>query len=188
MKLDAHGATSASDVKQEKFSWHWVKLALNLNTILLSIDFFAVITPIYSFSLFLPTIISAMGYTKVNANLLSVPPNIAAFITVMLVTYLSDKYKRRGIFMLGGATLSITGYIMLISSARPLTQYGGTFLVGAGIFPTAPIVMGWLANNTGPHYARATATGFQIAFANCAAFIATFTYISTDAPRYAYAC
>jgi sugar phosphate permease len=184
MKLDAHGATSASNVKEEKFSWHWVKLALNLNTILLSIDFFTVITPIYSFSLFLPTIISAMGYTKVNANLMSVPPNVAAFLTVILVTYLSDKYKRRGVFMLSGATLSIVGYIMLISSARPLTQYGGTFLVGAGIFPTAPIVMGWLANNTGPHYVRATATGFQIAFANCAAFIATFTYISTDAPRY----
>jgi len=184
MKLDSHGAISTSDVRQEKFSWHWVKLALNLNTILLSIDFFAVITPIYSFSLFLPTIISAMGYSKVNANLLSVPPNAAAFITVIAVTYLSDKYKRRGIFMLGGATISIIGYVMLISSARPLTQYGGTFLVGAGIFPTAPIVMGWLANNTGPHYVRATATGFQIAFANCAAFIATFTYISTDAPRY----
>lgn len=129
MNLDAHGATSASHVKQGKFSWHWVKLALNLNTILLSIYFFAVITPIFSFLLFLPTIISAMSYTKVNANLLSVPPNIAAFITVILVTYLSDKYKRRGIFMLGGATLSITGYTILISSVRPLTQYGGTIVL-----------------------------------------------------------
>jgi MFS family permease len=184
MKLDAHGATSTSDVKQEKFSWHWVRLALNLNTILLSIDSFAVIIPIYSFSLFLPTIISAMGYSKVNANLLSVPPNAAAFVTVIIVTYLSDKYTRRGVFMLGGATIAIVGYIMLISSVQPLTQYGGTFLVAAGIFPTAPIVLGWLANNTGPHYVRATATGFQIAFANCAAFIATFTYIATDAPRY----
>jgi len=184
MKLDAHGATSTSDVKQEKFSWHWVKLALNLNTILLSIDAFAIIIPIYSFSLFLPTIISAIGYSKVNANLLSVPPNAAGFVTVIIVTYLSDKYKRRGVFILGGATIAIVGYIMLISSAQLLIQYGGTFLVGAGIFPASPIVLGWLANNTGPHYARATATGFQIAFANCAAFIATFTYIATDAPRY----
>jgi hypothetical protein len=78
-------------------------------------------------------------------------------------------------------------YIMLISSAWPLAQYGGTFLVGASIFRTAPIVMGWLANNKGPHYVQATATGFQIALANCTAFIATFTYIATDAPRYVYA-
>jgi hypothetical protein len=186
MKLDAHGATSTLDVKQEKFSWHWVKLALNLNTILLSIDALAIVTPILSFTLFLPTIISAMGYSKVNVNLLSVPPNAVAFVTVIVVTYLSDKYKRRGVFILGGATLAIVGYIMLISSARTLTQYGGTFLVGAGIFPSGSLVLGWLANNTGPHYVRATATGFQIAFANCAAFIATFTYIATDAPRYVY--
>jgi hypothetical protein len=72
---------------------------------------------------------------------------------------------------------------VLISTGWPLIQYGGTFLVGAGIFPCSPIVMSWLANNTAPHYVRATASGFQIGIANCAAFIATFTYILTDAPR-----
>jgi predicted MFS family arabinose efflux permease len=185
MKLDAHGATSTSDVDREKFSWHWVRMALlNWNTILLSLNFFLIITPIYSFSLFLPTIISALGYTRVNANLLTVPPNMAGFFTVLLVTYLSDRYHQRGIFMLIGASLSIIGYIMLISTGRPLIQYGGTFFIGAGIFPCSPIVMGWLANNVAPHYVRATASGFQIGVANLAAFIATFTYISTDAPRY----
>lgn len=186
MKLDAHGAAATSNVDEEKFSWHWVRLALlNWNTVLLSINFFAIITPIYSFSLFLPTIISTgLGYKRVQANLLSVPPNMAAFFTVLLVTWYSDKIKRRGIFMLAGATLAIGGYIMLLASSKPLIQYGGTFLVAAGIFPTSPIVMGWLANNCAPHYVRATATGFQICIANCAAFIATFTYVPKDAPRY----
>jgi hypothetical protein len=45
-------------------------------------------------------------------------------------------------------------------------------------------VMGWLSNNTAPHFVRATATGFEIAFANCAAFVATFIYLPTDAPDY----
>jgi hypothetical protein len=40
--------------------------------------------------------------------------------------------------------------------------------------------MGWLSNNLAPHYVRATGTGFQIMIANCAAFIATFTYIQTE--------
>jgi hypothetical protein len=82
---------------------------------------------------------------------------MAAFFTVLIATYLSGRYKRRGIFMLTGASLSIVGYIMLISTERPLIQCGGTFLVEAGIFPCSPIVMGWLANNTAPHYVRATA-------------------------------
>ena len=109
---------------------------------------------------------------------------MAAFLSVLIVTRLSNQLKRRGIFMLGGATVGIIGYIMLIASPKPLVQYGGTFLVAVGIFPCSPVVMGWLANNTAPHYVRATASGFQICVANCAAFIATFTYVTADAPRY----
>ena len=55
MKLDAHGASNKSNVESEHFAWPWVRIAvLNWNTVLLSLNFFAIITPIYSFSLFLP--------------------------------------------------------------------------------------------------------------------------------------
>lgn len=75
MKLDAHGASNASNVESEKFSWVWARMAiLNWNTLLLSLNFFAIITPIYSFSLFLPSIISELGYSSVTAQLFTVPP------------------------------------------------------------------------------------------------------------------
>ncbi|KAI9818389.1 MAG: hypothetical protein M1827_000447 [Pycnora praestabilis] len=185
MKLDAHGATTTSDVAQERFSWHWVRMAfLNWNTVLLSLNFFAIITPIYSFSLFLPTIISTLGYTAVTAQLFTVPPNMAGFFTVLIAAHFSDKVKMRGPFMLVGAILGIIGYIMLLTGPTAKVKYGGTFFVAAGIFPCSPLVMGWLANNLAPHYVRATGTGLQILFANCAAFIATFTYLQADAPDY----
>lgn len=162
--------------------WHWVRMAfLNWNTILLSLNFFAIITPIYSYSLFLPTIIKSLGYKAVHAQLLTVPPNVGAFLSVLLVTWLSDKYRMRGPFMLAGCVVAIAGYIMLISNNHHTIQYGGTFLVAAGVFPCSPLVMGWLANNLAPHYVRATGTGAQIMIANCAAFIATFTYLAADA-------
>lgn len=182
MRLDAHGATTTSDVEGELFNWYWVKHALmNWQTIILSLNFFAIITPIYSFSLFLPTIIKTLGYTSVKAQLYTVPPNIAGFFSVLLVGHFSDKLKVRGPFMMGGATVAIIGYIMQIASAEPLTRYGGTFFVAVGVFPCGPLVMGWLANNLAPHYVRATGTGFQIMIANMAAFIATFTYLQKDA-------
>ncbi|KAI9762658.1 MAG: hypothetical protein M4579_000276 [Chaenotheca gracillima] len=185
MKNDAQGATSSSDVGSEKFSWHWVRMAiLNWNCVLLSLDFFAIITPIYSFSLFLPTIITDLGYDSVDAQLLTVPPNMAGFFMVLIITMLSDRYKVRGPFMLFGASIAIVGYIMLLAGQTPLVQYGGTFLVAAGVFPSSPLVMGWLSNNLAPHYVRATGTGFQVGIANCAAFIATFTYLPQDAPKY----
>jgi len=75
MKLDAHGASNKSTVESERFNWQWARMAvLNWNTLLLSLNFFAIITPIYSFSLFLPTIISELGYSSVTAQLFTVPP------------------------------------------------------------------------------------------------------------------
>ncbi|KAE9985322.1 hypothetical protein EG328_007575 [Venturia inaequalis] len=184
LKLDSHGSAT-STVDTESFSWHWVRLAiLNWNTVLLSLNFFAIITPIYSYSLFLPTIIKSLGYTSVRAQLFTVPPNILAFFSVILVSHLSDKYRMRGPFIIAGCILAIGGYIMLIASTKASVQYGGTFLVAAGIFPCSPLVMGWLANNVAPHYVRATATGVQIMVGNMAAFIATFTYLTKDAPKY----
>ncbi|KAL0262244.1 hypothetical protein SLS55_003683 [Diplodia seriata] len=185
MRLDSHGATTTGDVEAETFNWAWVKRAiLNWQTLILSLNFFAIITPIYSFSLFLPTIIKTLGYTSVKAQLLTVPPNVGGFLSVLLVGHLSDRHRVRGPFMIALATLAIIGYIMQIASARPLVRYGGTFFVAAGVFPCPPLVMGWLANNLAPHYVRATGTGFQLMIANMAAFIATFTYLQKDAPRY----
>jgi len=185
MKLDAQGATSTSDVDQEEFSWHWVKMGIfNWNTWLTALIYFSIITPIYSFSLFLPTIISGLGFTSVKANLLTVPPNILATCTVVFIAWLSDRLKVRGYLVLLGASASIVGYIMLISTGRPWIQYGGTFFAAGGVFPCAPLIIGWLANNSAPHYVRATTSAMQIALANFAAFIATFTYITNDAPRY----
>ncbi|MCJ1248143.1 hypothetical protein MMC30_005358 [Trapelia coarctata] len=185
MKLDAHGATAATDVAQEEFSWKWVRMALlNVNTIMMSLIFFAIITPIYSFSLFLPTIISALGYTRVTAQLFTVPPNMAGFFAVLIGTFASDRFRARGPVILIGCTVAIAGYVMLLAASRPSVQYGGTFLIAAGVFPSSPAVMGWLTNNLAPHYVRATGVGFELAIANCAAFIATFTYLPAAAPHY----
>lgn len=86
--------------------------------------------------------------------------------------------------MFTGVIIAIAGYIMLIATPNIWVEYGGTFLVAVGIFPTSPVILAWLSNNLAPHYMRAAGTGYQIMIANCGAFIATFTYVQEDAPRY----
>ena len=66
-----------------------------------------------------------MGYTDVVAQLFTVPPNIVGFLFVLIVAYTSDRTKMRGPFLLGGSTLAIIGYIMLLASRKPAVQYGG---------------------------------------------------------------
>lgn len=185
LRLDLHGATAAEHVEEEHFSWPAVKGALfNVNTIVMSLNFLLILVPIYSFSLFLPSIISGLGYTRVHAQLLTVPPNFLAFLTVIGMAALSDKIKMRGPCILAGLVVAAIGYIMQLASHKVGVKYAGTFFIAAGAFPCSPLILAWLSNNLAPHYIKATGLGFQVAIGNCGAFIATFTYLSQDAPKY----
>ena len=94
-----------------------------------------------SFSLFLPSIVSGMGYQSTNAQLLTVPPNMAGFFTVILAAHFSDKVKQRGVFVVGGTLVGICGYIMLLASDRNPVKYAGTFLIAIGVFQASPMLM-----------------------------------------------
>lgn len=168
LKGDFYGATTEADVDREKFDWHWVRMAfVSPNLWMTSLAWFFVLIPLYSFSLFLPTIIRSLGFTATNTQLLTVPPNFCSFLCVLLTTFFSDKLKMRGPVMLVGSSVAIIGYIMLLASDSAGVRYGGTFFVACGVFTCSPPVMAWLSNNLSPHYVRATGSGFQVAFANC---------------------
>lgn len=182
---DLSGATSSEQVDDEHFNWPAVRMAIfNINTLVMSLNFFLILIPIYSFSLFLPSIISGLGYTRVRAQLLTVPPNFLAFLVVLASSYISDKIKKRGPCIVVGLTLGAIGYIIQIASHHNGVKYLGTFFIAAGVFPCSPLVLAWLTNNLAPHYIKATGLGFQVAFGNCGAFVATFTYLQKDGPKY----
>ncbi|KAI1432917.1 MFS transporter-like protein [Xylaria sp. CBS 124048] len=185
MRLDSHGATIEEDVNQEKFDWHWVRMAFVAPQLWFSsLIWFFLLIPVYSFSLFLPTIISGLGYKATEAQLFTVPPNLAAFVVVLLVTRLSDRLKARGPLMVVCCLIAIIGYILLLATHKSSARYAGTFLVAIGIYPNSALIMGWLSNNMAPHFVRATGIGFLIAFANTSAFISTFIYLPHQAPNY----
>jgi hypothetical protein len=71
-----------------------------------------------------------MGYRSTTAQLFTVPPNMAAFVTVLVTAYYSDKLKNRGYVIIAGAIVAI------------------------GVFQGSPMIMAWIANNVTPHYVR----------------------------------
>lgn len=85
--------------------------------------------PLYAFSLFLPTILAGMGYEGTHAQLLSVPPYACAATLTIIIGWLGDRTKQRGLLNMGVVTIGIIGFCMLIGSPSPRIQYAGTFLV-----------------------------------------------------------
>jgi MFS family permease len=57
--------------------------------------------PLYSFSLFLPTIITSLGkYSPEKVQLMTVPPYIVACFFCIGINWLADRHGQRGIYMI----------------------------------------------------------------------------------------
>ncbi|KAJ5038641.1 uncharacterized protein L3040_006322 [Drepanopeziza brunnea f. sp. 'multigermtubi'] len=149
-----------------------------------SVAYIGILTPLYSFSLFLPSIIRAMGYSDAMSQLLTVPPYVLGCIITVLGGYFSDKLNKRGIFLSIFSLTAIVGYILLLSTDIPGVQYTGTFLAASGVYPAIPIMVMWNGNNIGGSTKRGVGIAIQIGFGNCGGVIASFIYRNQDAPRY----
>ena len=118
--------------------------------------------PIYSFSLFLPTIIKNMGYTANEAQLMSVPPYVVACFFTIIASWLADRVKQRGVFMLGFQLVAIAGFSMLVATNNPHVQYTGTVFAAIGIYPQIPLGLAWNGNNIGGSLKRGTGSKLLI--------------------------
>ncbi|KJR86005.1 uncharacterized protein SPSK_08988 [Sporothrix schenckii 1099-18] len=140
--------------------------------------------PLYAFSLFLPSIIVAMGWgdSVVHSQLVSVPPYAAAAILTIVIGYVADRTRQRGLCNILVSLLGIVGFSMLIGSSRPGVQYAGTFLAALGIYPCIANTITWVANNSEGVYKRGVVLGFVIGWGNLNGIVSSNIYFA--APRY----
>lgn len=58
-------------------------------------------TPLYSISVFMPTIVQGLGHKNEVAQLMTVPPYFVACIFTVLGGWAADKHRQRGLYMIG---------------------------------------------------------------------------------------
>ncbi|KAF7979072.1 hypothetical protein HWV62_43567 [Athelia sp. TMB] len=128
--------------------------------------YIGVLIPVYAISLFTPTIINELGYSAANAQLLTVPPFAAGCIFTIAVGIISDKYKLRGPFVIGGAFVSLIGYIVLYVTDKPGAGYAGAVLAAVGVFPTIAVDLAWAGGNAGGDMKRGVVIAMVIGIGN----------------------
>ncbi len=135
-----------------------------------------------------PTIISNLGYSAANAQLLTIPPYAFAFITTLTVATFSERFHKRAVFIIGSALFAAIGYIILLSNTdpvkRPGVSYVGTFFAAGGIYPATALALSWPAINVSGQTKRAVANAMQISIGNLGAVLGTQLYRAFDGPRY----
>ncbi|KAF8503009.1 putative MFS nicotinic acid transporter Tna1 [Gautieria morchelliformis] len=144
----------------------------------------SVAQPFYSLSLFVPSIIAALGFTNATANLLSAAPYTIGTAVTLLVAYISDRYSIRAPVLIVMMLLCIVGYTILLCDVSPAAKFVAVFIAVAGVNPSIPTAITFVGNNSGPMYTRATVIGVVFSMANAAGIISSNVYPIGDAPRY----
>lgn len=142
------------------------------------------LVPLYAFSLFLPTIVAGMGHTGTRAQLLTVPPYVCAAVLTVAVGFLADRTQWRGYCNAATVTIGIIGFILLLSSSNVDVMYAGTFLGAMGIYPTIPVTLSWVSNNTEGSLKRAVVLGMVVGWGNLNGIVSSNIYIRSQRPRY----
>ncbi|CAM1508102.1 Fc.00g049500.m01.CDS01 [Cosmosporella sp. VM-42] len=145
---------------------------------------FASSLPLLGFGTFLPTIILGFGYKSVQVNYMTIPIYILATISVAVISFLSDRMRRRVIFLFIVPIPVLIGYAIALGTANNAAGYFAMFLCGMGIFPFNCIMLAWFSTNVSPDHKRSVGLPLAASIANVSGVLSGQIYPLTDAPRY----
>jgi len=108
-------------------------------------------------SSFLPALVKTMGYSSVQAQLMTVPVYAVAFVATLFFTNMSDRTSMRGPWLMALAAISLVGVIILLTiENNHSARYAAICLTATGMYPSVMIITTWLAVNTRNYTHRAT--------------------------------
>lgn len=136
---------------------------------------------LFSFSIFLPTIIKAVNpaWSTLYVQALTVPCFAWSAIVFFITAFISDAIQHRAVFGILGVVASIIGHVMLIAGRGVAVPFAGCFVIAMGVYTVAGIALVWLPSNLPRYGKRSTAVGMQLMFGNTAGVAAPYVRYSS---------
>ncbi|RSL78714.1 hypothetical protein CEP51_007951 [Fusarium floridanum] len=140
---------------------------------------------VYAFLFFLPLILrGGLGYSLEMSFILSTPPSLFSVIEAMTISWLADKMKMRGPFVVFQGLIGILGLCMTGFLDSPTPRYIGTFLGVAGANGLVVTTLAWQANNIVGDSRRAVSTAILISMSGVGGIYSSMVFRQQDAPNY----
>ncbi|KAL1843364.1 hypothetical protein VTJ49DRAFT_1951 [Mycothermus thermophilus] len=139
-----------------------------------------------SLPVFLPSIVRDMGHGAVEAQALSAPPYLVAFVVVLVTAYASDKMRARSPLLIARYLLLTLSPILNLPPSHPL-RYFSLYPATAGFFSVVVLTLAWTVNNQPSSARRGTAFALLQALGQCGPLVGTRLFPERDAPYYARA-
>ncbi|KAL7622399.1 hypothetical protein AAE478_007903 [Parahypoxylon ruwenzoriense] len=171
---------------REKVTWAvFIETITDWKVWSFSLMYMAGAVGVYAFLFFLPIILrNGMGYSLELAFVLSAPPALFSVIEAMVVSWLADKMRLRGPFVVVQGVVAIVGLCMTGFLKNAVARYIGTFLGEAGVNGLVVTTLAWQANNLRGDARRACATAVMISLSGIGGIYSSLVFRQQDAPDY----
>ncbi|KAM5344172.1 hypothetical protein ACJ41O_012709 [Fusarium nematophilum] len=146
---------------------------------------FPTLAMLYSFVVFLPTIIHGLGqWNAAEVQAMTVPVYAIGAIVYVLGAWWSDVSQRRGYFVMAAIVSAVIGYGMLIANKGSGVSYAGCCFVSIGIFLSSGISFAWVPTNNPRYGKRAFSTGMHLTIGNSSGVMSPFLFANKFKPHF----
>ncbi|KAM5464689.1 hypothetical protein MauCBS54593_006780 [Microsporum audouinii] len=138
-------------------------------------------------SIFLPTILHSLGYSKTAAQYMTIGPYMAGWVVMVGTSLLSDRLRTRGPFIIGGTAVAITGVSLMYmfpAKENPKVALAGVFLLLTGTFTCIPLEVQWVSDNAGAESKKAIALCMIVIAGHCLSILASKSFPQHEGPNY----
>ncbi|EXL71855.1 hypothetical protein FOPG_12485 [Fusarium oxysporum f. sp. conglutinans race 2 54008] len=181
------------DAHSTEFSLRpYLENALDWKVWILAINFGLASMVIYAVAYFLPIVLrDGLGFSVVEAQTLNAPCYVFGGILGLTESWLSDKYKLRGPFIMLNSVLEIIGLSLLGFHHDNVVRYIGAYFVVGGANACLPLTLTYQSNNIVGQWRRAFCSALIVGMGGIGGIIASLVFRGQDKPGYRpglYAC
>lgn len=138
-----------------------------------------------SISYFIPTILKNLGYTSVTAQWMTVPIWTVGAITMLVLSYTSDKTQDRRWHIVGLFCASAIACLVSLFVSNGVAKYIMMCLLIAGIYTALPLILNWVSEWISfPAQKRSVAIAFVNSFGHLSLIYGSYLWPSSDEPRH----
>jgi MFS family permease len=132
---------------------------------------------------------------------MTIPVYVVGAFSLVTMVYLSDKFKRRGVFIIACLVPVIIGYLIAVGTPNQHAGYAAMFILvlgklcspiylslanymPTGIYPTSTLAVSWMAGTLAPDDKRAFGMPLADSIGNLSNFVSSQLYPTSQGPRY----
>lgn len=143
--------------------------------------------PLQSVNLFLPQIITRLGYSTVKTNLYTVAPNVSGAVVLLALSFLSDYTRLRFPFVALGFLFTFIGMVIFAGinvESQLQVAYFASFMMTWGTSAPSVLLDVLYNNNVANENKRVLLTSVAVPMANMMGVVSSNIFRNEDRPKY----